>query len=45
LVIDRYLDIWNTGRYAWLRKLKPVGELFGCYLVFDVKESDTPLTP
>lgn len=40
VVIDRYLDIWNTGKYQWLRKLKPVGEVHYSYLLFDVKEED-----
>jgi 4-amino-4-deoxy-L-arabinose transferase-like glycosyltransferase len=40
LVIDSYLDIWNTGKYQWLRKLKPVGEVHYSYLLFDVKQKD-----
>ena len=40
LVIDSYLDIWNTGKYKWLRKLKPVGEVHYSYLLFDVGEKD-----
>ncbi|MFN8243455.1 MAG: glycosyltransferase family 39 protein [Ferruginibacter sp.] len=37
LPVDRYLDIWNTGQYAWLRKLQPVDEVEYCYLLFEVK--------
>lgn len=37
LDIDRYLDIWNTGKYQWLRKLKPVRQVEYSYLLFDVK--------
>lgn len=40
LVVDRYLDIWNTGKYAWLRKLKPVGEVCYSYLLFEVTQKD-----
>ena len=40
LITDQYLDVWNTGKYAWLRKLKPAGELFYSYLWFDVKPED-----
>lgn len=40
LSIDRYLDTWNTGKYAWLRKLKPVDHCFHAYLLFDVKPAD-----
>jgi hypothetical protein len=40
LVVDDYLDIWNTGRYQWLRKLKPVGHVEYSYLLFDVNEQD-----
>jgi hypothetical protein len=40
LVIDSYLDIWNTGKYQWLRKLKPVGEVHYSYLLFDVQAKD-----
>ncbi|MGB4843123.1 MAG: glycosyltransferase family 39 protein [Ferruginibacter sp.] len=40
LVIDSYLDIWNTGKYQWLRKLKPVGEVHYSYLLFDVQPKD-----
>ena len=40
LVIDSYLDIWNTGKYQWLRKLKPVGEVHYSYLLFDVQQKD-----
>lgn len=37
LVVDEYLDIWNTGKYAWLRQLQPVGEVERVFLLFDVK--------
>ena len=40
LVIDSYLDIWNTGKYLWLRKLKPIGEVHHSYLLFDVQQKD-----
>ena len=40
LPVDWYLDIWNTGNYPWLRKLKPSGELFYSYLLFDVQPKD-----
>lgn len=40
LVIDDYLDIWNTGKYEWLRKLKPVEEVHYSYLLFDVQQKD-----
>jgi len=40
LSIDRYLDTWNTAKYAWLRKLKPVDHCFHAYLLFDVKPGD-----
>ena len=40
LKVDWYLDTWNTGKYGWLRKYKPVGELFYSYLVFEVSASD-----
>lgn len=40
LVIDSYLDIWNTGKYKWLRKLHPVAEVHYSYLLFDVKQKD-----
>jgi Dolichyl-phosphate-mannose-protein mannosyltransferase len=40
LVIDEYMDIWNTGRYQWLRKLKPVGHVHYSYLLFDVQQND-----
>lgn len=40
LVIDQYLDIWNTGKYRWLRKLKPEAEVHYSYLLFDVKQKD-----
>ena len=40
LVIDSYLDIWNTGKYQWLRKLKPIGEVHYSYLLFVVGEKD-----
>ena len=40
ILIDRYLDIWNTGRYAWLRKLKPEGEVHHSYLLFYVQPKD-----
>ena len=40
LVVDSYLDIWNTGKYQWLRKLKPVDEVHYSYLLFDVQEKD-----
>lgn len=40
LVIDNYLDIWNTGKYQWLRKLKPVGEVHYSYLLFEVRQKD-----
>ncbi|MEO6254655.1 MAG: glycosyltransferase family 39 protein [Ferruginibacter sp.] len=40
LVVDRYLDTWNTGKYQWLRKLKPVAEVHYSYLLFDVKPAD-----
>ena len=36
LSVSRYLDIWNTGEYAWLKKYKPIGEVGYCYLLFDV---------
>jgi 4-amino-4-deoxy-L-arabinose transferase-like glycosyltransferase len=38
LSVGQYLDVWNTGQYAWLRKLKPVGEVEYCYLLFDTRE-------
>ncbi len=40
LVIDSYLDIWNTGQYQWLRKLKPAGHVHHSYLLFDVQQKD-----
>ncbi|MEO7306594.1 MAG: glycosyltransferase family 39 protein [Ferruginibacter sp.] len=40
LVVDSYLDIWNTGQYQWLRKLKPVGEVHYSYLLFEVQLKD-----
>ena len=40
LVVDEYLDIWNTGKYKWLRKLKPVGEVHYSYLLFEVEQKD-----
>jgi hypothetical protein len=40
LVVDRYLDTWNTGKYQWLRKLKPVAEVHFSYLLFDVQPED-----
>ena len=40
LVVDSYLDIWNTGKYKWLRKLKPVAEVHYSYLLFDVQQKD-----
>ncbi len=40
LDVDRYLDIWNTGKYLWLRKLKPAGHVAYSYLLFEVTGSD-----
>ncbi|HMK03434.1 MAG TPA: glycosyltransferase family 39 protein [Ferruginibacter sp.] len=40
LVIDEYMDIWNTGRYQWLRKLKPAGHVHYSFLLFDVQQTD-----
>jgi len=40
LDVDRYLDIWNTGKYQWLRKLKPIGHVEYSYLLFEVGEKD-----
>jgi len=40
LVVDEYLDIWNTGKYGWIRKLKPTDHVEYSYLLFDVHESD-----
>lgn len=40
LVVDQYLDIWNTGKYQWLRKLKPEGHVEYSYLLFNVKQKD-----
>ncbi len=40
LTVDRYMDIWNTGKYQWLRRIKPIGEVHHSYLLFDVKEKD-----
>lgn len=40
LSVDHYLDIWNTGKYQWLRKLKPVEEVHFSYLLFDVSPED-----
>lgn len=38
--VDAYEDIWNTGKYRWLRKLEPTGELFHSFLLFDVQDKD-----
>jgi len=40
LVVDSYLDIWNTGKYQWIRKLRPVGHVEHSYLLFEVGEKD-----
>lgn len=37
LTVDRYLDIWNTGKYQWLRNQEPVGQVAHEFLLFDVK--------
>lgn len=37
LSIDRYLDTWNTGKYGWLRKEKPVDHVGHAYLLFEIK--------
>ena len=37
LSVSRYLDVWNTGEYAWLKKYKPIAEVGYCYLLFEVK--------
>lgn len=43
LAVDHYLDIWNTGKYQWLRKLKPSVQVHHSYLLFDVQMED--ITP
>lgn len=40
LSVDNYLDVWNTGKYKWLRKITPIGEVHYSYLLFDVKQKD-----
>jgi len=40
LNVDNYLDTWNTGKYEWIRKLKPVAEVHYSYLLFDVQAKD-----
>jgi hypothetical protein len=40
LVVDRYLDTWNTRQYQWLQKIKPVDHVHYSYLLFDVQPND-----
>ncbi len=40
LSVDQYLDIWNTGKYQWLRKKKPIGHIAHSYLLFVITDSD-----
>lgn len=37
LVVDDYIDTWNTGRYKWLRQHEPVDEIEKVFLLFDLK--------
>ena len=43
IVVDDFLDIWNTGKYKWMNNLQPAGHVAFCYLLFDVKQSDIGL--
>ena len=40
LSIDDYLDVWNTGKYAWIRKMAPADHVFHSYLLFVVQQKD-----
>lgn len=36
--INDFVDIYGTGKFEWLKKYKPVGNVNYCYLLFDVTE-------
>jgi 4-amino-4-deoxy-L-arabinose transferase-like glycosyltransferase len=39
IMLDEYMDIWNTKRFAWLQQYQPVGTVAnGCYLVLHVAQ-------
>lgn len=40
IIVDELVDVWNTGKYKWMRDLQPVGHVAFCYLLFDVRQSD-----
>lgn len=40
LDINTYLDLWNTGKYRWLRSFAPDSHVNHCYLLFNITEQD-----
>jgi Dolichyl-phosphate-mannose-protein mannosyltransferase len=40
VMLDEYMDIWNTGKYKWLQQYEPVASVAeGCFLVFNISET------
>lgn len=37
IVVDDFVDIWNTGKYKWLQHYAPAGQVAYSYLLFDIK--------
>jgi hypothetical protein len=41
LLLDDYVDIWNTGKYNWLKNISPTGDVAnGCYVLLNVQPKD-----
>ena len=40
LGINYYIDLNRTGKYAWLRKFKPVSHIEHCFLLFTIRSED-----
>jgi len=38
--LNDYLDLYNTGKYAWLRNFEPVGHVNHCFLLFSISIQD-----
>jgi hypothetical protein len=38
VMLDEFLDVWNTHKYSWLSNYQPSDNVAnGCYLIFDIK--------
>lgn len=34
--LNDFVDLYNTGKYGWLKQYKPYAHLYHCYLLFDI---------